>query len=166
VKRWIGFAVVMLVVSGCKQEPGSRVDSDAGTTQVGEVDTHSDWLTDYDKGLVRAKAENKYILIDFSGSDWCGWCIKLDREVFSKQAFKDYAEDNLVLVLVDWPQRSSNSKEVQAQSRPILEKYGIQSFPTVLILSPDGNIIAKTGYQDGGPEAYVEHIKKLIAEAK
>jgi len=124
------------------------------------------WTTDFEKAKAKAKAENKYILIDFSGSDWCGWCIRLDKEVFSKEAFKDYAKDNLVLVLVDWPQRAPNSREVQAKSLPIMKQYGIQSFPTVLILSPDGQTIAKTGYQDGGAEAYVEHIKKLIAEAQ
>ena len=124
------------------------------------------WMTDLEKAKAKAKADNKYILIDFSGSDWCGWCVKLDKEVFSQKAFQKYAKDNLVLVLVDWPQRTPDSKEVKAKSKPIMEKYGIQSFPTVLILSPDGKTLAKTGYQDGGPEAYVEHIKKLIAEAK
>lgn len=124
------------------------------------------WMTDFEKATAKAKEENKHVLIDFSGSDWCGWCIKLDKEVFSKKAFKDYAKDNLVLLLVDWPQSTTDSKEVQAKSKPIMKKYGIQSFPTVLILSPDGKTLAKTGYQDGGAEAYVEHIKKLIAEAK
>lgn len=124
------------------------------------------WMTDLDKATAKAKEENKHVLIDFSGSDWCGWCIKLDKEVFAQKAFKDYAKDNLVLLLVDWPQSTPDSKAVQAKSGPIMKKYGIQSFPTVLILSPDGKTLAKTGYQDGGAEAYVEHIKKLIAEAK
>jgi protein disulfide-isomerase len=124
------------------------------------------WMTDFEKAKAKAKADNKYMLVDFSGSDWCSWCVKLDKEVFSKKVFQEYAKDNLVLLLVDWPKRTPDSKEVQAKSKPIMEKYGIQSFPTVLILSPDGKTLAKTGYQDGGPEAYVEHIKKLIAEAK
>ncbi len=124
------------------------------------------WLTDFDKAKALAKEQDRHILIDFSGSDWCGWCIKLDKEVFQKQEFKDYAKENLVLLLVDWPQRSVDSKEVQAKSRPIMEQYGIQSFPTVLVLGPDGKTLAKTGYRDGGPEAYVEHIKKIIVDGK
>jgi protein disulfide-isomerase len=124
------------------------------------------WETDFEKAKAKAKAEGKYMLVDFSGSDWCGWCIRLDKEVFSKQEFKDYAKENLVLLLVDWPQRAPNSKEVQAKSRPIMEKFGVSSFPTVFILNPDGKTVAKTGYRDGGPKAYVEHVKTLIAEAK
>ena len=124
------------------------------------------WETDFEKASAKAKAEGKHLLIDFSGSDWCGWCIKLDNEVFSKEAFKTYAKDNLVLLLVDWPQRTPNSKEVQAKSRPIMEKFSVRGFPTVIILDAEGKAVAQTGYQAGGPEAYVEHVKKLIAEAK
>jgi protein disulfide-isomerase len=63
------------------------------------------WLTNLDDALKIAEKDNKVILMDFSGSDWCGWCIKLDKEVFSQAAFKDYAKDNLVLVLVDFPRK-------------------------------------------------------------
>jgi protein disulfide-isomerase len=86
--------------------------------------------------------------------------------VFSKDEFKSYAKDNLVLLLVDWPQRAPNSKEVQAKSRPLMEKFNVEGFPTVFILDPEGKTVAKTGYQAGGPEAYVAHIKQLIAAAK
>ena len=125
------------------------------------------WMTDFEKAKAKAKADNKHILIDFSGSDWCGWCIKLDKEVFSQQAFKDYAEDNLVLVLADFPRdKSKLSEEVQKQNDKLAKEFAVRGFPTVFILSPEGETVAKTGYQDGGPEKYVEHIKNLIAEAK
>lgn len=125
------------------------------------------WETDFDKAKEKAKAENKHILIDFSGSDWCGWCVKLDKEVFSKKAFKDYAKDNLVLVLADFPQdKSKQSAALQKQNDKLAKEFGVRGFPTVYILDPGAEIVAKTGYQAGGPEAYVEHIKQLIAEAK
>lgn len=124
------------------------------------------WESDFKKASARAKAEGKYMLIDFSGSDWCGWCIKLDKEVFSQQVFKDYAKDHLVLLLVDWPQRTPDSKEVQARSRPLMEKFGIDSFPTVILLDPNGEPVDKTGYRPGGAEAYIEYIGKVIAPAK
>jgi protein disulfide-isomerase len=124
------------------------------------------WETDFEKAKAKAKAEGKHLLIDFSGSDWCSWCVKLDKEVFSKPEFKTYADENLILLLVDWPQRAPNSKEVQAVSKPIMDTFGVKSFPTVIILDPDGKAVAKTGYKDGGPEVYVAHIKKLIADAK
>lgn len=125
------------------------------------------WMTDFEKAKEKAKSENKHILIDFSGSDWCGWCIKLDKEVFSQAAFKAYAKDNLVLVLADFPRdKSKQSDEVQKQNSKLQQEFGVNGFPTVFILSPDGKTIAKTGYQAGGAEPYVEHVKKLIADAK
>lgn len=125
------------------------------------------WDTDFEKAKEKAKAENKHLLIDFSGSDWCGWCIKLDKEVFSQKEFKDYAKDNLVLVMADFPRdKSKQSEDVQKQNQKLMDEFKVRGFPTVFILSPDGKTIAKTGYQDGGAAAYVEHIKKLIAEEK
>lgn len=124
------------------------------------------WLTDFDKAKAQAKEQNKHILIDFSGSDWCGWCIRLDEEVFQKEAFKAYAKENLVLLLVDWPQSGPDSKSIQTKSEPILKEFGVSHFPTVIVLSPDGKAIGKTGYQAGGPAAYVEHIEKIITDAK
>ncbi len=125
------------------------------------------WMTDYAKAKEKAKAESKHILIDFSGSDWCGWCVKLDNEVFSQDAFKQYAKENLVLMLADFPRdKSKVSDEVKAQNDQLMKEFGVRGFPTVFILTAEGKVVAKTGYQDGGAEAYVEHLKKLIAEAK
>lgn len=125
------------------------------------------WETDFEKAKAKAKAENKHILVDFSGSDWCSWCIKLDQEVFSQPAFKDYAKENLVLMLVDFPNdKSGQSKELRQQNKKLSEEYDVDGFPRVFILNPDGKAIAKTGYQMGGPEAYVAYIKQTIAESK
>jgi thioredoxin-related protein len=125
------------------------------------------WMTDFEKAKALAKEKDKPILIDFSGSDWCGWCIRLDKEVFSQKAFKDYAKDNLILVLADFPSdKSKQSPELKAQNEKLAKEFGVSGFPTVFLLTPDGKPVAKTGYQDGGPEAYVTHIKKLIAEEK
>jgi len=125
------------------------------------------WETDFAKASAKAKAEGKYMLIDFSGSDWCGWCVKLDKEVFSKAAFKEYAKDNLVLVLADFPRdKSKQSAELQKQNNELKDKFGIRGFPTVYILSPEGKTVNQTGYQPGGPEAYVDYIKKIIAGEK
>ncbi len=137
----------------------------AGALSVGAFASEG-WMTDFDKAKEKAKAENKHILIDFSGSDWCGWCIKLDKEVFSQDAFKAYAKDNLILVLADFPQDKSRiSNDVKKQNDKMLKQYGVTGFPTVFILNPDGQTVAKTGYQSGGAEAYVNHIKKLIGDS-
>ena len=125
------------------------------------------WKTDFDEATSKAKADGKYIIMDFSGSDWCGWCIKLEKEVFSKPAFKAYAKENLVLFLADFPRdQSKQSAAVRKQNEALAKKFGIQGFPTVYILDPSGKPIDKTGYQPGGATAYVEYIKKVIAADK
>ena len=125
------------------------------------------WLTDFEKAKAMAKEKNRHILIDFSGSDWCGWCIKLDKEVFQQKAFKDYAKDNLVLMLADFPRdKSKQSDAVKKQNEKLAKEFGVSGFPTVFLLGPDGSIVGKTGYQAGGPDAYIEHIKTIIAPAK
>lgn len=122
------------------------------------------WKTDFKAASAKAKAEGKYMLLDFSGSDWCGWCIKLDDEVFSKQAFKEYAKENLVLVLVDFPQRKPQSEALKKQNNELKGKYKIRGYPTVIILDSEGKFVAKTGYKRGGADEYVTHLKTLISK--
>ena len=124
------------------------------------------WMTDFAAAKIIAAAEQKPLLLDFTGSDWCGWCIKLDKEVFSQKAFKEFAADNLVLVELDFPRGKELSEDLKAQNKALSEKYGIRGFPTILVLSPEGELIEKTGYQRGGPEAYVAHIKEILAAGK
>lgn len=121
------------------------------------------WMTDFDAAKTKAASEDKPMLVDFTGSDWCGWCIKLDKEVFSKKEFKDYAEENLVLVEIDFPRGKEQSAELKAQNQALAQKYGVRGFPTILMLDADGEVIEKTGYRRGGAEKYVEHLKGLLA---
>ena len=120
------------------------------------------WMTDFEAARKQAAEEEKPILIDFSGSDWCGWCIKLDKEVFSKKAFKSYAEENLVLFLADFPRQKELPEETVEQNRKLAEQYGVRGFPTILLVDAEGEVLARTGYRRGGPDKYVEHLKKLI----
>jgi protein disulfide-isomerase len=120
------------------------------------------WETDYEAGLEKAKQENRFVMINFSGSDWCGWCIRLDREVFSKRDFETYADERLVCVLVDSPRKRELPNDLRSQNEALNREYGVRGFPTVILLNPDGRVVAKTGYQDGGAEAYVDHLKTLI----
>lgn len=121
------------------------------------------WITDFDAAKAKAEADGKPMLVDFTGSDWCGWCIKLDKEVFSKEAFKDYAAKNLILVEIDFPRQKAQSDKLKAQNRALAEKYGVRGFPTILLLDADGEVIKKTGYRRGGAEKYVEHLKGILA---
>jgi len=102
------------------------------------------------------------MLLDFTGSDWCGWCIKLKKEVFTKAAFKKYADAELVLVELDFPRNKPQSQEIKEQNEALAKKYGIRGFPTIVLLSPEGELVGKTGYRRGGAEAYVKHLEELI----
>lgn len=124
------------------------------------------WQTDYNAALKQAAAENKYVLVDFSGSDWCGWCMKLEQEVFSQKEFIDYAQANLICVLLDFPRGKELPKEQAAANQALLERYQVEGFPTVLILNPSGRAIKRDGYQSGGAAKYVEFIKGVIAADK
>jgi len=122
----------------------------------------SQWGTDFEEASAESKASNRYMLLDFSGSDWCGWCIKLEEEVFSKKAFKAYADANLICVLLDFPRGTRLKKSIQEQNTRLAKEYGVRGYPTVLVLSPSGELVGKTGYKAGGPEEYVEHLKSII----
>ena len=121
-----------------------------------------EWRTDFEKVSEEAEKSHRYMLLDFSGSDWCGWCIRLDDEVFSESAFDAYAEENLICVLLDFPRRKRLDSLTAEQNKALAAKYGVKGFPTVVILAPDGGLVARTGYQKGGAEAYVEHLKSFI----
>lgn len=122
------------------------------------------WHTNLEKAMEVAKKESKPILVDFTGSDWCGWCIKLTKEVFSKKAFQEYAAHNLVMVELDFPRNKMQSAETKTYNEALLKKYGVRGFPTILLLDAKGNVVGQTGYQEGGPDSYVKHLKELLAK--
>ena len=126
----------------------------------------TNWETDFKKASSAAKESGKYMLLDFTGSDWCGWCMRLEKEVFSQKAFKDFAEENLVCVLVDFPSAIAQSKELKRKNMDLAEEYDVKGYPTIIILSPDGKPVAKTGYLQGGPWEYARHLKKIIDDYK
>lgn len=121
------------------------------------------WMTDVDAAMAKAKAENKVLLMDFTGSDWCIWCKRLDGEVFSTQQFNDYAAEHLVLLKVDFPRSVPQSDEVKKANRALLEKYGIEGFPTVIVLNSEGEKIGEMGYQDGGPATWLKSLTALTS---
>lgn len=120
------------------------------------------WTSDFAAAKAQAAKEGKDLLIDFTGSDWCGWCIKLNEEVFQHDPFKKGVADKFVLVELDYPQDKSKLKpETIAQNKELQALYEPQGFPTILLTDAKGKPYAQTGYQKGGPEAYVKHLDEL-----
>jgi thioredoxin-related protein len=119
------------------------------------------WLTDLPKAQAKAKEEKKLVMLDFTGSDWCGWCIKLNKEVFSKPEFSDYAKKNLVLVEVDFPHGKKQSAEQQKANQALQEKYQVRGYPTIIVLDSAGKKVGELGYEPGGPKAFIAELEKL-----
>jgi thiol-disulfide isomerase/thioredoxin len=123
------------------------------------------WLTDLDAAKAAAKAANRPILAVFSGSDWCKPCIMYEQEVFSKPEFTAYAKDKLVLAHFDFPRMKKNQPSATQQklndtAASQLNREG--DFPLAVVISPEGKVLAKTGYIAGGPAAFEAYLKKVV----
>jgi protein disulfide-isomerase len=125
----------------------------------------ANWLTDLPKAQAQAKAENKLVMLDFTGSDWCGWCIKLHKEVFSQPEFVEYAKKNLVLVEVDFPRKKELSAAQKKANDALAAKYKIEGYPTIIVLNKEGQKVGELGYQPGGPKAFIASLEKLKSKA-
>ena len=121
------------------------------------------WLTDLEAAKKQAAAEKKDILVDFTGSDWCGWCIRLKKEVFDQPEFAA-ASKQFVLVEIDFPRSKKQTPEVKARNEALSKQYAISGFPTILLLDAQGDVYAQTGYQEGGAPKYLEHLAKLAKQ--
>ena len=136
------------------------------------------WYTDLDEAKAVAVKENKPLLVDFTGSDWCGYCIKLHAEVFDKPEFEAFAK-NYVLVELDFPSKKPQPAEEKAKNKATQTKFGVSGFPTVLLIdAKSGEAYGRqSGYGPGtGPKAYIEKLSAfkntaegraaLVAESK
>ena len=133
------------------------------------AETPQGWTDNFQSALAQAQAEGKHVLVDFTGSNWCGWCIKLDKEVFSTPVFKSYAAKNWVLVYIDFPRQGRDGYyEVRdsGQNDSLKNKYQIRGFPSILLLDAEGNKIGQTGYKRGGPDNYIAHLDGYLSFQK
>jgi len=162
--RLLLVAAAILLVSCSKKQTTETKTTEAKTEKKPEntvVAAKSGWLTNYDQAQKEAQSKNRLLLMDFTGSDWCGWCIMLDKEVFSKPEFKEYANKNLVLLELDFPRMKKMPPETTAQNERLLMKYGIQGFPTVVVFDSSGKPLGALGYQAGGPQAFIAELERL-----
>ena len=131
------------------------------------------WQTDMNKALEISKKTKKPLLLFFTGSDWCGWCIRLQKEVLKTPEFAKWAKDNVVLVELDFPRRTAQQPEIQKQNMELQQALGVRGYPTVWFVNAtkkDGKInleqIGSTGYVAGGPTPWLAGANQILANKK
>ena len=117
------------------------------------------WTTDYTSALNAAAGTDRKIFLFFTGSDWCGWCKRLEAEVLSTPEFQEYANENLILVKLDFPRGIPQSAQLKAQNQQLSQRYQIEGYPSVVVLNSSGSTIGRTGYMRGGPGPYIAQLK-------
>lgn len=129
------------------------------------------FVDDFKTAMEDAKETGRFVFACFSGSDWCGWCIRLEKEVFSagdEGSFATALKDDYVFVFIDLPQKRDVllSPLAKEQNEKLVKEYKIQGFPTALIIDPKtGKVVEKTGYRQGGKDKYVEYLKYVRENA-
>lgn len=121
------------------------------------------WLTNYEEAVDKAKSSSKPLILFFTGSDWCSWCTKLDKEVFETQEFVNLAGNQFIFLKLDFPLNHPLTTQQTNQNKQLQKKYDVRSFPTLVILDPTGQQqIGHTGYRIGGGRQYAEHLRKMV----
>ncbi|WP_298346793.1 thioredoxin family protein [uncultured Algibacter sp.] len=127
------------------------------------------WYTDINEAMDLAVKENKKMMLFFTGSDWCGWCIKLQNEVFKTSDFEKWSND-VILVELDFPRRTPQDEKIKGQNRQLQAIFKVRGYPSVYFVSPeklpDGrmnlNNLGKTGYVRGGAEKWLEVANSIV----
>ena len=128
------------------------------------------WYIDFEKAAQVSLQTGKPILADFTGSDWCGWCIKLKKEVFNSPQFKDWAEQNVVLLELDYPRRKQQDEKIKKQNRELQQIFQVRGYPTIHIfnvkVNKDNQLefapLGKTGYVAGGPTPWINEANSIL----
>jgi thioredoxin-related protein len=123
------------------------------------------WFTDYSKALATASIENKFLLLNFSALDWNNRSMELEKEVFSTREFKAYAKSTLILVRVDFPKNKDQTAEEKKANKALAKQFDVASYPTIVIVTPDGEEADKVGDYTKGPDKFIEEVEKIIKKA-
>ena len=124
----------------------------------------ANWLTDYSTARAKAEAEGKPLMINFTGSNWCSGCIRLDKEIFSKPVFINYANEHLILLKIDFPLGVQQEESLINQNNYLYDHYEIEGLPTVILMDPVVEIYRDYGYGKDSPHSYVLRLKSLLGQ--
>ncbi len=136
-------------------------EKSAAQPSVAGQASESSWGTDLPAALNQARSENKMVLLDFTGSDWCGWCIKFDKDVLSTDKFTGYAKSKLVLVRLDFPHHKEQDAALKQANEQLSKRFGVDGFPTLVLLNSAGKELwRQVGYAEGGPDAFIAELDR------
>lgn len=150
-RKFLLIAITALVCFGSALYGKSSKNKDDGTP--------AGWLTNVEEAIKIAEKENKSVLILFTGSDWCGFCVRLHDNVLVKNDFKKLLKKKIVAVYLDFPRRKSMTEDAKKYNRALAQKYGVRGFPTTIILNKKGE---ETGRLPGYAPDYVKRVKKML----
>ena len=141
------------------------------TAMAQEHKSNLDWNTNLMKAVDKAIEQEKPMLLFFTGSDWCGWCKRLQAEAFFKPEFEKWANENVVLMELDFPRRTPIADEIRTQNMNLQRMFGVRGYPTIWFVNPKKNgseinfeKIGKTGYVRGGAEAWIAEANRIMSD--
>ncbi len=143
---------------GTSSASAANTNSSAETSVVSEIN----WMTDFQAATALAKKESKPMFLFFTGSDWCPWCIKMNAQILSTPEFQQALSQKMIFVEVDFPRQSKLDKATKEQNDKLSKSFGIQGFPTVVLLDSNGQRIEKLGFQAGGGAKYAQKVLSII----
>lgn len=172
-----GYPTVVLLDSAGKQfgllryAPGGvrhwieRADEQLAQNQPKAPGERLDWKTDYAAALRLAKEQKKRVLVNFTGSDWCVFCHRLQAEIFARPEFSAWAKEHVVLVELDFPRNKKLPAELVEQNEKLQEQFSVEGFPTVVFVDADGKELTRTGYERGGVAPWLASVNRELGIA-
>lgn len=141
-----------------------------GFGAVGAIEPQStskiNWLTNYDEAVNQSRSTGKPILLFFTGSDWCGWCHKLENEVLNTVEFADSINDKFIFVTVDFPLKSPLDPATAKQNKELQQKFDVRGYPTIILVDSEQKQLGTTGYRPGGAKAYADFLLKIVNDTQ
>ena len=158
--------LVAALCTGCKPDETTANKGDSADASVPAAPGESaEWLTDFPAALAQAKAENKRVFLDFTGSDWCSACKLIKKKVLSTSEFSAFAKKNLILVEVDFPMNKTQPDALKAANKALADKFKVDGYPTLVVTDADGKELwREEGYDDEAPAKYVAKLAAIKAK--
>ncbi len=153
------YKILFVLLSFLSFAVGARADA-ANTTTAANPPLA--WQTNYDAALEQSKRDGRPVLLDFTGSDWCIWCHRLDAEIFDQPAFREFAQQSLILVQLDFPQRKKLPKALVKQNFSLQSEFHIEVYPTIVLVDAHGKELGRLGYMEGGAKTFVRSLQRLL----